>query len=316
MQNPPEYPAGFAPMSSERPKRPRARVERFCADRSTPKVHRRTLSAMKFGICNETYGDWPFERVCEDISASGYDGVEIAPFTLAPDPRTLTERQAAAFGDIARRAGLEVIGLHWLLVKPEGLHLTTPDDAIRQATVHFAQHLARLCSAAGGKVMVWGSPRQRNIAGEWNRHDATARAIDAIRQVSQVAGQVGVTLAMEPLTTKETNFLNTAAETVAFIQQVDHPACRLHLDVKAMSGESKPIPQIIAESKGYTVHFHANDPNLRGPGFGEMKFEPIAAALRAANYDGYVSVEVFDYTPDAPTIARQSIDYLKKTMRG
>jgi sugar phosphate isomerase/epimerase len=268
---------------------------------------------MKFGICNETYVGWDFPRTCADIAASGYGGVEIAPFTLHDDPRQLSENSARDYGRIARDAGLEVIGLHWLLVKPVGMHLTTPDDAVRGKTVEFAQHLARLCAAMGGTIMVWGSPKQRSIAEGESREDAARRAADAMRQVCQIAGPLGVTIAMEPLTNLETNFLTTAEETVRFIQAVDHPACRLHLDVKAMSGEGKRIPQIIAESRDYLAHFHANDPNLRGPGFGEVKFEPIATALRLVGYKGYVSVEVFDYTPDPQTIARKSIEYLRKT---
>ena len=268
---------------------------------------------MKFGICNETWQGWDFERTCADIAQAGYQGVEIAPFTLKDDPRELTESDAAATGKTARAAGLEVIGLHWLLVKPAGMHLTTADEPVRQRTVEFGKHLARLCAAMGGTIMVWGSPKQRNITENDDRAVATRRAADVIRQICQVAKPLGVTIAMEPLTTAETNFLTTAHETVNFIRQVDHPACRLHLDVKAMSSEKKPIPQIISESKDYLAHFHANDPNLRGPGFGQVKFEPIAAALREAGYNGYVSVEVFDYTPDPQTIARQSIEYLRKT---
>jgi len=266
---------------------------------------------MRFGICNETWQGWEFARTCGEIAAAGYEGVEIAPFTLNDDPRKLSEADAAATGKVAQAAGLEVIGLHWLLVKPPGMHLTTSDSSVRRAAIDFAKHLAQLCAAMGGSIMVWGSPKQRNIAPGDSRDDAEERAADAMREISQTAGPLGITIAMEPLSPAETNFLTSAAETVRFIELVNHPACRLHLDVKAMSSESKPISQIIAESKSHLAHFHANDPNLRGPGFGDVRFEPIAQALRDAGYDGYVSVEVFDYTPDPQTIARKSIEYLR-----
>ncbi len=267
---------------------------------------------MKFAICNETYQNRSLEQACAHAAECGYDGLEIAPFTLDDDPRRLTDSQAQKVGRTVRAAGLDVVGLHWLLVKPEGMHLTTRDDEVRSATVDFAQHLARLCAAMGGRILVWGSPKQRDLADNESYDDASARAADAMRQVAETAGSLGVTIAMEPLSTAETNFLTTAGETVRFIEAVDHPACRLHLDVKAMSSEDKSIADIITDNRQHLVHFHANDANLRGPGFGDVDYAPIAAALRTIGYDDYVSVEVFDYSPDPETIAVESLRYLRE----
>ncbi len=267
---------------------------------------------MKFAICNETYQGWDFEKTCAHIAATGYDGVEIAPFTLKDDPRELTIEDAQACRETASRTGLEIVGLHWLLVKPAWLHLTTPDDLLRGDTVKFAIHLTEICAAMGGSVMVWGSPKQRNLEPDWEYGDAFQRASDTLAHIGERAQELGVTIAMEPLARTETNFLNTAAETVRLIEKVGSPAIQLHLDVKAMSDEEKTIPEIIHENHTYIAHFHANDPNLRGPGFGEVQFEPIADALEQVGYKGYVSVEVFDYSPDPETIAEKSLGYLKQ----
>ena len=269
---------------------------------------------MKFSICNETWQGpaWTHDLVCQHIAAHGYQGVEIAPFTLKQNPAELTEAEAVEVGRITRKHGLEVVGLHWLLVQPPGMHLTTAEKPVRDRTAAFGCHLARLCAAMGGTIMVWGSPKQRHLeeGDSWN--ETAARAAEVLRTISETAGPLGVTLAMEPLGRKETNFLNTAAETIKLLRLVDHPACRLHLDVKAMSDEFTPIPDIIRASAADTVHFHANDPNLRGPGQGDVGYAPIVDALRATGYDRWVSVEVFDYSPDADTIAAQSRAYLRE----
>ena len=270
---------------------------------------------MKFAICNETYEGWDFEAVCADIAESGYDAVEIAPFTLDDDPTAISERRARKIGDIAKAYGLGVSGFHWLLQKPDGLHLTCPDVEIRRRTKEALRHLARLCAVMGGEVMVFGSPKQRDVLSGERYDDAFGRAVEIFRDVCDVAYPLGVSLALEPLAAEYTNFMASAEETVRVIKAVDHPACRLHLDVNAMCSEEKPIDDIIGENREYLAYFHANDPNLRGPGFGDVDFVPIARALKNAEYDGVVSVEVFNYEPNPETIARESLAYLKRTFR-
>ena len=270
---------------------------------------------MKFAICNETYQGWNFEDTCRHISQAGYTGVEIAPFTLKDDPRDLNHLDASRFKKIAEEEGLEIVGLHWLLVKPSWLNLTTPDPLLQKDTINFAVHLAEFCAALGGKILVWGSPKQRDLMPGWEYVDAFNRASDVLSNIADRIQSLGVTIAMEPLSRSETNFLTTAEETVQLIRSVNKSCVKLHLDVKAMSDESLSIPEIITKNKDHIAHFHANDPNLRGPGFGEVDFTPIATALKSIDYLGFVSVEVFDYSPDPETIATQSIQYLQKVFQ-
>ena len=133
---------------------------------------------------------------------------------------------------------------------------------------------------------------------------------DTFRDAVKTAEDRGVTVCIEPLAPSETNFINTAYEAVEFAQQFKSPAMKVILDVKAMCSEELSIPQIIRESTPLIAHFHANDKNLKGPGFGKVDFRPIAAALNESGYNGYVSVEVFKFDEGPETIATKSLEYL------
>lgn len=266
---------------------------------------------MKYAICNETYVDWTLEKTCEDIASHGYQGVEVAPFTLKADPTELSEQEASKAGDVIRSFGLVPVGLHWLLSKPEGLHITTPDKALRRKSTDFLKHIVRLNAAMGGEVMVFGSPMSRNLVGGSSYEDAFERSVEVFSEMAAECESFGGTIALEPLATKETDFMYTAQQGIDICEAVNNPHCRLHLDVKAMSDEDKEISRIIRDSAVWLEHFHANDPNLRGPGTGDVVYEPIYEALRDINYDKWVSIEVFKYEPDAPTIAREGIAFLK-----
>jgi len=268
--------------------------------------------AIRFAICNELFQQWPIERVLNYCADVGYEGVEVAPFTLAKDIRELPAARVAAIRKAADEAGIPIIGLHWLLASPEGLSINGPDEAKREVTRDFMFALIRLCSDLGGHVMVFGSPKQRNVA-EGDTYEAVwQRSVEMFRVCGDEAARHGVTLALEPLTTKEANFMLTAAETVRLIEAIGSEGVSLHLDVKAMVGqEAEPPEAVIRHNAAHLAHFHANDINLRGPGMGDVDFCPIAAVLRDVGYDGYVSVEVFDFEPGPETTATQSLEYLR-----
>jgi sugar phosphate isomerase/epimerase len=266
---------------------------------------------MNFAICNEIYQGWKIEDTLAHAARLGYAGVEIAPFTLANSVNDISAADRRRIRDLAARNNIAIVGLHWLLVKPEGLYLNHPDPVIRERTAGYFVDLVNCCADLGGKIMVVGSPKQRNILPGVTREQAWEWTAVTFCNAVKRAEDRGVTICLEPLSPTETNFINTAAEAIKFVQAFHSPAFKIIIDVKAMCSESKPIPQIIRESWPHFAHFHANDKNLKGPGFGEVDFRPIAAALREVNYPGYVSVEVFQFEEGAEVIAGKSIEYLK-----
>src|SRR5436190_13896802 len=153
----------------------------------------------KYAICNETFQDWPLDRAFAFAREAGYTGIEIAPFTLA---RYATEVSSQRRGEVRRQiesAGLETVGLHWLLAKTEGLYLTSPEKAVRLRTADYLTDLARLCSDLGGSIMVLGSPQQRNLLRGVTKPQGMQYAADVITMTLPTFEECGVTLAVEPL---------------------------------------------------------------------------------------------------------------------
>ncbi len=267
---------------------------------------------MRYAICNETFEGWDHARICRTVAELGYTGLEMAPFTLAPRITDVTSAQRQKLRQEAEANGLRIIGLHWLLAKTEGLQLTSPNAQIRQHTADYLVELAKACRDMGGDLMVFGSPAQRRIPAGGTHAQAIDYAVDCFQRALKGIVDAGVRLCLEPLAPTEADFIQTAAEACVILDRINHPNFVLHLDVKAMSSETIPIPELIKQHAVRTGHFHANDANKRGPGFGDVDFVPIFQALKGSHYAGWVSVEVFDYTPDPVTIARESIRYMSE----
>lgn len=267
---------------------------------------------MRYAICNETFEGWDHARVCRFAAGLGYQGLELAPFTLAPRITDVGPDRRRELRKQAEDQGLTLLGLHWLLARTEGLHVTSPDRTVREKTAAYLVELARACADLGGDILVFGSPAQRRVPAGANREQATDWAVDTFRRAAGGIADAGVRLCLEPLSPPEADFINTCEEAVALLDRIDHPNFVLHLDVKAMSTETSPTPDLIRRHAPRAGHFHANDPNRRGPGFGNTDFRPIFRALHDSGYQGWVSVEVFDYSPDPETIARESIRYMRE----
>lgn len=280
--------------------------------------------SFKYALCNELFEGWSLEKQFDFTVECGYAGMEIAPFTVTPtdnpaNVRDITDATRVKIRNIAKNAGVQIVGLHWLLAKTEGFHLTHPDAGIRKKTVEYGKALIELCADLGGNIMIWGSPKQRNVEVGVTFDQAYEFAADALSELVPVLEKNKVTIAMEPLAPAETNFLASAMETLTLVQKVKSPWLQMMLDCKAMwgaelnaDGSRRPMEEVIRQFRPWTRHFHANDPNLQGPGFGELDFHPLFRALKETQFDGWVSVEVFDYTPGAETLARKSIEYMKK----
>ncbi len=276
---------------------------------------------MRYAVCNELFAGWELPRLCSTVAAMGYQGIEFAPFTFAPDG--VHAADGARWAEIRRTvadAGLQAIGLHWLLVGPKGLHLTASDPDVRRRTAEYLCTLVDCCAEIGGHVLVLGSPKQRDLQPGVTLQQGLGHAADTLADAVRRAEAAGVRWSLEPLPSADTNFLNTLDECLDLDRRLGAgPGVGVHLDVKSLCAEaedpSAPAPVILrhAPHAGRFVHFHANDRNLGGPGSGDVAFPPIFAALRETGYDGWVSVEVFDMADGAETIARNSLEYMRSS---
>lgn len=266
---------------------------------------------MRLTLCNEVIKDLPFAQQCALTAGLGYDGIEIAPFTLdAEAPHRLPAARRAELRRMAADQGLAITSLHWLLVAPAGLSITSGEAAVRARTLEVMQGLIELAADLHAQVLVHGSPGQRRVAAEGD----AGRAEEAMAQAGAWAAQAGLVYCLEPLAARETNWATTVAEAAAIVERIDNPALRTMLDVCAAgNGEAEAVVALLDRwlPSGLLAHIHLNDRNRRAPGQGTDRFGPILATLHRHGYAGLCGVEPFEYLPDGPSCAARAIGYLR-----
>jgi D-psicose/D-tagatose/L-ribulose 3-epimerase len=269
---------------------------------------------MRIALCNEVIAPMPFPQQCEYAAKLGYDGLEIAPYTLSDEPHRLGAAQIAAARAAAEDAGIAVTGLHWLLIKPAGLSISSKDDATRKKTLDVMLALIDQCAELGGRYLVHGSPHQRRVDPGETRAAAMARARDSFAAVAERAQKAGVVYCIEPLSSEQTPLINTLDEAARMVEEIDSPAVKSMLDCSSAGRmEKEPLGALVERwlPKGTIAHVQVNDRNRRGPGQGEQRFAPLFASLKKHKYAGDVAVEPFDYVPDGPGAAARAIGYIK-----
>jgi len=269
---------------------------------------------VRIALCNEVIAPMSFPAQCEYAAKLGYDGLEIAPYTLSEEPHRMGAARIAAARAAAEDAGIAVTGLHWLLVKPTGLSISTKDEAARKKTVEVMLALIDTCAELGGKYLVHGSPQQRRVEAGETRAAAMARAQASFAAIAERAQKAGVVYCIEALSAESTPLINTLEEAAQMVHQIGSSSVRTMLDCSAAGRmEKEPLGALLERwlPKGVIAHVQVNDRNRRGPGQGEQRFAPVFASLKKHRYTGDVAVEPFDYVPDGPGAAARAIGYIR-----
>ncbi|HXM43781.1 MAG TPA: sugar phosphate isomerase/epimerase family protein [Bryobacteraceae bacterium] len=267
---------------------------------------------LRHAICNEIFEKWTFADACRAIRKAGYTGIEIAPFTLAEDPAAFPPGGRRECRDIVASEGLQFVGLHWLMVTPKGLHVTTPDADLRCRSWRHIRHLIDLCDDLGpGGIMVFGSPKQRATTGGLSRADATEHFVEGLSSVAPHAGQRGVTILMEALPLGQCDVVTSLNEAAALVHRIDHPAIRTMFDCHNAVDETEPHAALVERHYDLIRHIHVNELDGRHPGTGSYNFKSVFDVLRRLEYGGWISLEAFDFTAGAEAIARESLRYLE-----
>lgn len=266
----------------------------------------------RHSICNEVYKGWEFAAACRHMRSVGYDGIEIAPFTLAEDPARIPPAKRRETRDIISAEGLTFVGLHWLMVAPPGLHVTTPDKALRERSWLHIRNLVDLCADLGPNgVMVFGSPVQRAATGGATPEEARERFVEGLATVAGHAAERGVRILVEALPKAQCDVVNTLQEAAGIARRIGSPGVRTMFDTHNAVDETEPHAVLVERYFEVIEHIHVNETDGKHCGAGDYDFAPLLASLKKLNYGGWISLEAFDFTPGAETIARESIHHLQ-----
>jgi D-psicose/D-tagatose/L-ribulose 3-epimerase len=277
--------------------------------------------AYRFAICNEIFQEASFPEVCKQVQSLGYQGIELAPYTLAEDATLLGISERADLRTHIADAGLEFVGLHWLLMSPPGLHIASPDQTTLRRSWDFAHRAIDLCADLAGSnekdngVIVFGSPKQRSTDGTMSPRQAIDIFTHELAHTAPHAESRGVTLLVEAIPASQTDVVTCLVDAVAIVKHIGSPAVRTMFDVHNAIDEQEPHPELIRRFFPYIRHIHVNELDGQEPGRRDYDFGSILSTLSDLHYSGWVSVEAFDFSRPPLDIAQRAISRLTASER-
>jgi sugar phosphate isomerase/epimerase len=241
----------------------------------------------------------------ERAAELGYDGVELN----LRDPEELDQEAILSW---SRELDLEVpsigTGQSYFV---DGLSLAVPDPANQAAVRRRLEGLIRFAARLGAQVVLGSIRGSLDASSDEARQTGYRAAVEASRELADYASGHGVSLTVEPINRYETNFLNTIAETLEFIDTVGAPNLGLLADTFHMNIEEASMTEPLIAAGNRLWHVHLVDSNRCAPGMGHTDFAPIVSALVAAGYSGYLSGEVLP-VPDDETAAAHWIQAVRR----
>jgi len=224
----------------------------------------------------------------EDFSKAeeyGFDYFEPGAAAIA----ALTEDAFAAFRKRVLASRLRCKSFNSFI---RTLRVVGPDINVAALTQYLNFTLDR-CHQLGAQVVVWGSAGSRNVPEGYSRDGAWQEIQQFLRLAGDLARPRNITIAIEPLRKEESNILNTGAEALSMVQQVNHPQVKMILDYYHMRME-KEDPEILNKAASQIVHLHFANPNGRRWPISaqeDPEYGRFFALLRKIGYRGGISIE-------------------------
>ena len=255
-------------------------------------------STFRWAVCSETFAGMRFSDACLAAARCGYSGIEVEPAHLGPDPVKLPASARNEIRQWMKAADVQFTGFHNALKAPAGLHVTTADAALRARSWDYFRGILDLAADLGTKPLIaFGSSRQRN-------------ALDGVTAAPHAKSR-GVTIALEPLAPHLCNVIHSLVEAMAVVKQVKSLTLQTMFDTHNAVAEKLPHGDVIRKYRSPIRHVHLNELDGRYPGAADYPFLPVLQALKDIRYQGWVSVEVFDFKPDGETVARRAMEHLR-----